>query len=193
MYTIAANATAARIPRPERIMMFVQEEIEQQVSKSAAVMETALTSRFDVFGTGARHKKRDLAVYKHKHGQYDGAGVCGAFASNRNQKHTEKELDDHHSPLRASEYLRLRAQPMVEFYQSRVPRYYCSRVVVKYLLVMCALSSPILAFMKLAIWASVGTAITGRGTHGLVIIIDYSFSPSFTANDKGKGISGRRL
>ena len=67
--------------------------------------------------------------------------------------------DDHHSPVPPEKYLRLRVEPMVRFYQSRVPSYYRSRTVFEVILVLGSLSGTLMAFLELSQWVSVVTAV----------------------------------
>jgi hypothetical protein len=160
-------------PRPERQLMAVQEKLIEQVSKAASVSETAMASRFELFRQPSKYNLK-----RYNHGQYRGAGIHGTFkSSNRDKLDTfgkrvvqlndgthQDTTDDHHSPIRAVEYLNLRVQPMVAFYQKRIPRYYNAKTVVEYMLLFGAFASTILAFLEMAAWASVGTAITGALT-----------------------------
>jgi hypothetical protein len=68
-------------------------------------------------------------------------------------------MDDHHSPLQAPDYLRFRIKPVVNFYKGRLPRYYFFRTVSQYLLLFGTFASTFLAFLNLAAWAAVPTAV----------------------------------
>lgn len=143
---------------PERRLLQFQVDLAQQVSKSAAITETTLQARFKYFGRASKHELK-----KFKHGQYEGSDTHGTFgASNIEKKQIEQGtngIDDHHSPLHATEYLEFRVEPIVDFYQDRLPRYYSRRSLTQLLLLVGTFSSTILAFLGLAVWAAIPTAV----------------------------------
>ena len=59
-------------------------------------------------------KPSDAKPKRYKHGQYAGASSRGTFGR------ADPE-DDHHSPLKAEEYIAFRVKPMLQMYQKRVP------------------------------------------------------------------------
>jgi hypothetical protein len=135
----------------ERRLMEFQTVLVQQVSKSAGLLDTSLHAQFAFFGEPS---KRELARFKH--GQYKGADIHGTFGSSNTR--SGGDMDDHHSPLHAPDYLRFRIKPVVNFYKGRLPRYYFSRTVSQYLLLFGTFASTMLAFLNLAAWAAVPTA-----------------------------------
>ena len=71
---------------------------------------------------GWRSKRKLAKVYKH--GQYEGASIGGTFGqANKRGKKKGRLEDDHHCPLTAEGYLKLRVKPQLAFYQSRLPKY----------------------------------------------------------------------
>jgi hypothetical protein len=136
----------------ERRLMEFQTVLVQQVSKSAGLLDTSLHAQFELFGEPS---KRRLGRFKH--GQYKGADTHGTFGSSNTRR--GGDMDDHHSPLHAPDYLQFRIKPVVDFYRSRLPRYYFSRTVSQYLLLIGTFASTFLAFLDLAAWATVPTAV----------------------------------
>jgi hypothetical protein len=65
--------------------------------------------------------------------------------------------------LQAREYIEFRVEPVVAFYQSKLPHYYNSRVASEAMILLGALTGTILAFLKLAKWAAIATAAAGAG------------------------------
>jgi hypothetical protein len=153
-YSIAGKMGIHSVSREsERRLMDFQSVLVQQVSKSAGLLDTSLHAQFELFGEPSRKR-----VTKFKHGQYDGAGTHGTFgASNRGIK---GNVDDHHSPLHAPDYLKYRIELIVNFYRGRLPRYYFSRTVSQYLLLFGTFAAMVLAFLDISAWAAVPTALT---------------------------------
>jgi hypothetical protein len=152
-YAIAGKMSIGNYSREsERRLMEFRTVLVQQVSKSAGLLDTSLHAQFELFGEPS---KRELARFKH--GQYKGAGTHGTFGSSNTR--SGADVDDHHSPLHAPDYLRFRIKPLVDFYKGRLPRYYFSRTVAQYLLLFGTFASTFLAFLDLAAWAAVPTAV----------------------------------
>eukprot|EP00435_Cladocopium_sp_Y103_P040829 s183_g11.t1 len=84
---------------------------EDSVLKSAGISESAFLSTFSF-------SRAPTSVKIYKHGQYQGAAWKGAAQSN-----DAGIVDDHYSPLTSREYLALRFQSHVQFYQRRLPIY----------------------------------------------------------------------
>jgi hypothetical protein len=141
---------------PAKRLLECQTALVQQVSKSAAIMDTTLHSRFALLGEPS---KQELARFKH--GQYKGADTHGTFGASNTLRggDMDAEVDDHHSPLHAPEYLKFRIKPIVDFYKGRLPRYYFSRTVSQYLMLFGTFASMVLAFLNIAAWAAVPTAV----------------------------------
>eukprot|EP01052_Picozoa_sp_SAG31_P062157 SAG31_NODE_21166_length_556_cov_1.006565_1_plen_127_part_10 len=79
--------------------------------------------------------------------------------------------DDHHCPLNPQRYIVLRVEPMIRFYQARLPRYYILSSVCQVLLLLGALSGTFMTFLGVDNWAALVTAITAAitawsGFHG---------------------------
>eukprot|EP00666_Eupelagonemidae_sp_cell4sb_P017887 gene17887-biopygen7145 len=123
---------------------------EQNVMKSAGVEETRFLSRFKLFGDPL-----DQSMYTH--GQYEGCkgGPADGIPFVNAKGESDKEADDHQSPVKPDEYLKRRVQPMVDLYQGRMPGYYSRRVLCEVLLVLSGLGMTFLAFLNSAHWASV--------------------------------------
>ena len=58
-------------------------------------------------------------------------------------------LDDHHSPLTPERYLRLRVEPLIRFYQKRLPQYYSSRSMAEGIIITGSLAGAILAICQI--------------------------------------------
>jgi hypothetical protein len=129
-----------------RRLLEFQTSLVQQVSKSAAIADTTLHSQYELFG---QPSKRELARFKH--GQYEGADTHGTFGAANTVR--GGDIDDHHSPLHAPEYLQFRVKPIVDFYKGRLPRYYFSQTISQYLLLLGTFASMILAFLATAVTA----------------------------------------
>jgi hypothetical protein len=152
-YTVAGKMTIGRFSRDSaRRLLEFQTSLVQQVSKSAAIADTTLHSQYELFG---QPSKRELARFKH--GQYEGADTHGTFGAANTVR--GGDIDDHHSPLHAPEYLQFRVKPIVDFYKGRLPRYYFSRTISQYLLLLGTFASMILAFLDIAAWAAAPTAV----------------------------------
>jgi hypothetical protein len=136
----------------ERRLMEFRTVLVQQVSKSAGLLDTSLHAQFDLFGEPSKRKLR-----RFNHGQYKGAGIHGTFGSSNIQP--GGDIDDHHSPLHAPDYLRFRIKPVIDFYMGRLPRYYFYRTISQYLLLFGTFASTVLAFLDFAAWAAVPTAV----------------------------------
>jgi hypothetical protein len=101
----------------------------------------------------------------YKHGQYPNATVGGTFKqANVNSAGVDKLEDDHHSPLTADGYLKLRVRPQLRFYQSRLPRYSRMRGSFETFLLLGSLTGTLLAFMNMSQWAAVPAALTAMIT-----------------------------
>ena len=89
----------------------------------------------EIFG-GVQNKEGErtpngLGTYRH--GQYKNCKTDGSFgASNADGAMS----DDHHMPLNPDSYLHLRVEPMVRFYQQRLPQYHRSRSLTEVLLIL---------------------------------------------------------
>jgi hypothetical protein len=126
------------------------EHILVAVSKSASVMETALYSKIDMFGSSK-------ASRSYSHGQYSGSRMTGTFG-------TSHLSDSHYTPLTPSDYIRFRVEPLVNFYQSRVPTYYRQRVSTELWMVAGVFAVTVLAFTNLTPWSAIPTTITAALT-----------------------------
>ena len=101
-------------------------------------------------------------------------------------------LDDHHSPLPPENYLRLRVEPSVRFYQDRLPSYYRTRYICETLLLAGTLSGTVMAFIKVDEWVAIVTAVTAMVTawtafsdtsRKLRRCVSYGFAQSCTTAD----------
>jgi hypothetical protein len=161
-YAIGGRVSIGNYSREsERRLMEFRTVLVQQVSKSAGLLDTPLHAQFELFGEPSKRRLR-----RFKHGQYKGAGIHGTFgSSNRTRagapgvKYHRGDVDDHHSPLHAQDYLQFRIKPVVDFYRDRLPRYYFFRTVSQYLLLFGTFASTFLAFLDLSAWATVPTAV----------------------------------
>jgi hypothetical protein len=145
-YSISAKAGFERYSKEaERTLLTHLETINEHVSKSASVMETAFFSNVEMFG--------DIPTGVYSHGQYESSKTCGTFG----MSHPD---DDHYSPLKPQDYLRFRIKPTSKFYQGKLPKYYRSRAVSETLLLFSMLASTVLAFIALSEWAALATSFS---------------------------------
>lgn len=160
----------------EHMLLKVVHAVRKHASKSATLSETAFSSAFEVFGRSGKNP----AIYKH--GQYPDCGEGGTFGhAARVRRETEARakdrqttgnrpgddrpiLDDHHSPLPPEHYLHLRVEPMVRFYQERLPVYYRKRTVMEIVLLVGSLSGTVMSFLEVDEWAAVVAAVTAMVT-----------------------------
>ena len=133
----------------EKHLLEFLELIRQRVEKAASVNETSFFSSFEAFGT-----PKTLKPYTHA--QYEGCGNTGTYGCANQASGTE---DDHHSPLSPEIYLKLRMEPQMRFYQSRLPTYYRTRTISEVLLMIGTLSGTLMAFLDVSEWAAVVTAV----------------------------------
>jgi hypothetical protein len=73
-------------------------------------------------------------------------------------------VDNHHSPVNPTEYIELRVEPIVRVFQQRLLRYYRMRTLYECVLVLGGVTGVLLAFLDLASWAAVVTAVTAAVT-----------------------------
>ena len=116
----------------------------------------------------------DFPRYLHlyRHGQYQDAGIQGSFAgtsrlekANVQSTHLIREgADDFHSPCRPNEYLNLRVQKQLRFYQAQLPAYYSIKRNVQLFIVCGTFSSVILAAFDVSTWAALATTLVGGVT-----------------------------
>lgn len=148
----------------------------EQVSKNASVGGTTVNKDLDVFGD-AKDGQKKLCI----HGQYEDKKprMLGRFGRLRKWlnfcdsaktkvtkiipgRRNPDEKDDHHSPLDPDDYIRFRVNPVVKFYQSRLPRYYRQLQLVEAAMVIGQVVSVLMAAFHLASWTSI--AATGVAT-----------------------------
>ena len=163
----------------------VLESVRQHVAKSASVSETAFGGTLELF---SKPPQTQLSAYTH--GQYRGCGTGGAFGhatqvaaemapmaapsdvavaaagggAGSAQPGSDGIFDDHHSPTAPEVYLRLRVEPMVRFYQARLPSYYRWRSAYEVIAVLGSLGATLLAFLHVDEWVAVLTAVTAMIT-----------------------------
>ena len=124
----------------------VLETVRQHTSKSASLAETKFSSTRELF----HRPKGKLSMYRH--GQYLGCKNGGTFghaaqvAADMKHEH-DPIFDDHHSPLTPEKYLRLRVEPMVRFYQNRMPTYFNARAVFEVIVLAGALSGTVMTWV----------------------------------------------
>ena len=165
IYTLAtASSSGGAFSSSEEALRQVLESVRQHVAKSAAVSETAFGSTVELF---SRPPKRRLTMYQH--GQYRGCGLRGTFGhaaqvAAEMKDEVDQVFDDHHSPVPPETYLRLRVEPMVRFYQSRLPSYYRWRTTYEVILVLGSLSGTLMAFLHVDEWVAVVAALTAMVT-----------------------------
>ena len=72
--------------------------------------------------------------------------------------------DDHYSPVKPDEYIRIRLYPMTLFYRERLPRYARMRQLYQLLLICIASAGAVLAFVGYSsyvpILSAIGSGIT---------------------------------
>ena len=72
--------------------------------------------------------------------------------------------DDFHSPVKPDEYIKLRLDKHVDFWQSRLPVYVRRRTILKSLLLTCAGFGSVLAYLDYSNWVVIVTAAAGSIT-----------------------------
>jgi len=95
----------------------------------------------------------------YRHGQHPRARIDGTYG-----QCLDSAADDHHSPLTPTEYLGLRVQPQMRFYQRRMPGYYRARSILETILVLTTFTGTVLAFFRLSAWAAISAAIASAVT-----------------------------
>jgi hypothetical protein len=127
--------------------------MRHHVEKAASVTESSFFSDFEVFGKPKTRKKT------YTHGQYAECSDRGTYGY-AHHKRGDVFDDDHHAPLNPDAYLKLRVEPQMRFYQSRVPAYYRVRTISEILIVLGSLSGTLMAFLGVDNWTAVVTATT---------------------------------
>ena len=69
--------------------------------------------------------------------------------------------DDHHSPIKPDQYISLRLDKMMRFYQRRLPIYTRLRFVLRTTVLLCTSSSAVLSYLDLASWVIGVTSLAG--------------------------------
>eukprot|EP01052_Picozoa_sp_SAG31_P013515 SAG31_NODE_813_length_11892_cov_5.354538_3_plen_244_part_00 len=138
------------------------EIIESSVKKEAGVATTSFFSRPVLFGGGKQannaadgERKQPKNPGTFKHGQYDLelSDSSGSFGSSKND-------DDHHKPIGPDEYIHMRVEPQVLFYQGQLPTDYRFRSTFEVLLILGSLSGTLMAFLDADQWTAGITTIT---------------------------------
>lgn len=147
-----SKETMADLNAEERLYEFV-ESVNHHVMKSASVAETPFYAKFKVLEDNSLGK-----LNRFTHGQYKGARICGTFGTANRAATTE---DDHQSPTKPAEYLKLRVLPLLKFYQVRLPLYYRVRTTIEVLLVLGGICTTLLGFLNLQGWTPVVASLVG--------------------------------
>ena len=97
----------------ENLQTFL-EDMKDHVLKSASILETSMFAALDVFDNPTNPSRFN-------HGQYEGSGVHGTFASEEvnpglssdafDKNRDPQDVDDFHSPLKPSQFFHLRLKP----------------------------------------------------------------------------------
>ena len=69
--------------------------------------------------------------------------------------------DDHHSPIKPDQYIALRLDKMMRFYQRRLPIYTRLGFVLRTTVLLCTASSAVLSYLDLASWVIGVTSLAG--------------------------------
>lgn len=125
---------------------------EDSVLKSAGVSESSFLSTFSF-------SRAPTSVRIYKHGQYQGAAWKGAVRSN-----DAGIVDDHYSPLTAREYMALRFESHVQFYQRRLPKYARKHTLHQFVLAIASGLLTILVFFGESRWCALCTAGVAAAT-----------------------------
>lgn len=125
---------------------------EDSVLKSAGVSESSFLATFSF-----SRAPTSVRIYKHR--QYQGAAWNGAARSN-----DAGIVDDHHSPLTAREYMALRFESHVEFYQRRLPKYARKHTLHQIVLAFASGLLTILVFFGESRWCALCTAGVAAAT-----------------------------
>lgn len=125
--------------QPERILYEEIKDCRGSLSKAADIRDTAFSQLF-----GEHHTSEC------KHGQYTARMASARTSSKREQLTSQavniEEVDDHHSPLKPSQYIAFRLEEMKAFYQSRLPHYSNMRTFLNVTLIVSSAVSAIVAF-----------------------------------------------
>lgn len=167
VYTENSSESDSGMEPAEQNLQNRAEFIKQQVIKSAGVLNTHFMSMFEVFD-----KPHYVKLYRH--GQYPNCSIQGSFGKPKTfalkatpesaVKMLKGTADDFYSPCRPSDYLEFRVQPMMRFYQGRLPVYSRIKTTSQIFLLVGAFSGAVLALFNIATWAAIGTAILGGVT-----------------------------
>lgn len=153
----------------EQVLRNRAEAIKHQVLKASGVMNTYFMSYFELFDN-----PRYLKMFKH--GQFEGSAVSGSFGSSRtavsksaiatvsSAAHLDPFSDDFHSPCRPSDYITLRVEPQLRFYQGRLPGYDRSKTSSKSIIVFGTFTGVALALFEVVTWAAIATAVVAAFT-----------------------------
>lgn len=158
-YMIGTHKDSAESSLPERKLHEVLETVQQHIAKAGNVNETTFYSSLEIFG-GVRNKSGErvpehMNIYRH--GQYKGCRIDGTFGS---PNEPGSVADDHHKPINPDMYLQLRVEPLVRFYQRRLPRYYWVRTIIEVIIILGALSGTLLVFLNADEWVAIITTCT---------------------------------
>lgn len=166
----------------ERYLQQYLNSIKEHVQKSASVNESGFYGKFEIFGGAAQSQQqangdalvlsrapRSPGIYTHgqyanKNGKYEGRAIRGTFGDSNPYGLGPGLFDDHQSPCTCEQYLKLRVEPQVAFYQRRLPGYYRKRTLFESLLLIGALSGTLLAFLNLDEWTAAVTAVSSAVT-----------------------------
>jgi hypothetical protein len=187
-YALSAVSSAAAYSEHQAEQSFrdMVSSVREHVAKKTDVSDTAFGSAAELFNRPLsnqywRSARDKLSVYTH--GQYRGCEFGGTFGhakqvaaeNGRTIANSHGEIDDliyddHHSPAPPEEYLRLRVEPMVRYFQGHIPRQYYWRTLFETLLVLGSLAGTLMAFLEVDEWVAVVTA----GTHMVLAWREFS-------------------
>lgn len=141
-------------------------EIEDSAGRPAprqpelALLEAVRTTRLQMLSsanlaTSEFAKRYQPRVYRHF--QHRGDPSLARVVVRRRIEE-EGWIDDHQSPCQPSKYIALRIEPMMAFYQSRIPAYARRAAVLKLLVVTVGIAASVLARYELVVLVTLCTA-----------------------------------
>jgi hypothetical protein len=147
-----ANRYTASEKAEDALFSFI-EEIREHVMNAGTVSNTAFAAQLR---PQVDEPPKNVSLI-YKHGQYEEAQVCGTFG-------TAHMDDNHHTPLRPSEYIKFRLKPQLDFYAQRLPKYERAHTFFELFVVGAAMAGTAMATFGVSSWVAIVTAISAGVT-----------------------------
>eukprot|EP01052_Picozoa_sp_SAG31_P014848 SAG31_NODE_936_length_10870_cov_5.136966_7_plen_181_part_00 len=113
-------------------------------------IHTVVTSSCTEPATHARDEEDSDARWCKDHAPHGSIDV-----SHHKAKESKLLFDNHHSPMKPGQYINARLLPMLDYYQSRLPRKYCKHKVTNFLAVLATSAIAIMSFLNMLTTAGV--------------------------------------